>query len=91
MPFKVDLFKENLEEKVDEAARDELRQACVAYTALTTPKQKAHGIHEMMDILDRELDEATRNGLMEACGRQCIGASILDKAHRLQQGVSRTR
>ena len=39
----------------------------------------------MMDILDRELDDATRYEIMEACGRQCIGASILEKARRLQK------
>lgn len=85
MPFKVDTFKENIEGNVDEAAGDELRQACDAYTAMTTPRQKACAIREIMEILDRETSANVRHEIMEACGRQCIGASVLDKARCLQK------
>ncbi len=84
MPFKVDMFKENIEGNVDDAARDELRQACDAYTAKTTPRQKACAIREIMEILDRETSVIVRHEIMEACGRQCIGASVIEKAQRLR-------
>ena len=85
MPFKEKIFQRNVEQKLTGAARSELAQACEVYANLTTPLQKARGIDGMMDVLDREVDEKTRWAIMEACGRQCIGASTLEKARRLKQ------
>lgn len=85
MPFKEKIFQNNVEQKVGTTARSELVMACEAYAAVTTPKQKAGCIHAIMAELDRELDAKTRWAVMEACGRQCIGASTLEKARRLQQ------
>ena len=85
MPFKVQVFQNNIEHRVSDAARNELARACEAYATLTTPQQKAQCVHGMMDVLDREVDEETRWAIMEACGRQCIGASTLEKARRLRQ------
>ena len=85
MSFKSETFQENIEGKIGDGVCEELMCACEAYALLTTPRKKAHSIHGMMDILDRALDDATRFGIMEACGRQCIGASILEKARRLQK------
>jgi predicted hydrocarbon binding protein len=85
LSFKPNTFQENIEGKIGDGACEELICACEAYALLTTPMQKAHSLHGMMDILDRELDDATRYGIMEACGRQCIGASTLEKARRLQK------
>jgi predicted hydrocarbon binding protein len=87
MPFKAQVFLDNVESWVKGAARDELAQDCEAYAALTTPLQKARCIRGMMDVLDREVDEETRRAIMEACGRRCIGAGTLDKARRLQPGA----
>jgi len=84
MPFKVQTFSERVEQKTDDTVKLKLAQACEAFTKLSTSKQKAHGIQELMDILDRELSEATRWEIMEACGRQCIGASVLEKARRFK-------
>ena len=82
MPFKVQLFQENIERWVESAARDELVQACQVYQTLTTPQQKIRSIQGMMQLLDQNVNEATRQRIMETCGRQCIGASTLEKAKR---------
>ena len=84
MPFKPKIFQSNVEQKLTGAARSELVQACEDYAGLTAPLQKARCIDGMMDVLDRGVDEKTRWAIMEACGRQCIGASTLEKARRLQ-------
>ncbi len=83
MPFKVQLFQENVERWVESAARAELVQACQVYQTLTTPQQKMRGIQGMMQLLDQNVNEETRRQIMETCGRQCIGASTLEKARRL--------
>ncbi|MBN1581838.1 MAG: hypothetical protein JXA89_14125 [Anaerolineae bacterium] len=85
MPFKARVFQENVESRVQGAARDELVQGCEAYAALTTPQQKARCIREMMEVLDRNVVAETRRAIMEACGRRCIGAGTLKKACRLGQ------
>jgi hypothetical protein len=85
MPFKADRFLESVEDTVGKDFPVGLRQACDAYKSLTTAKQKAQSIRGTMVILDQTLDETTRYQIMEACGRQCIGASILEHAHRLQK------
>jgi hypothetical protein len=84
MPFKAQTFQENVDQRVAGAARDELAQACQAYTSMTAPQQKIRSIQGMMDVLDTQVDEETRWAIMEACGRRCIGASTLEKARRLQ-------
>lgn len=85
MPFKAKTFQENVECRVQGAARDELVCACEAYGTLDTPQQKARCIRGMMDVLDRAADEETRRAIMEACGRRCISAGTLAKARRLQK------
>lgn len=85
MPFKPEIFQDHVERAVEGTARDELFQACQAYTTLTTPQQKARCIKEMMLVLDQRVDEETRKQIMEACGRRCIGASTLERASRLKQ------
>ena len=85
MPFRVQVFQENVARRAGSALQDELAQACDAYASLTTPQQKARCIRSIMDRLDREMDEETRWAIMEACGRRCIGASTLREARRLQQ------
>ena len=83
MPFKTQIFQENIAGHVTEATRKTLAQACETYNTLTTPQQKAQSIKGMMDVLDQEVDEPTRQTIMQACGRQCIGASTLNKARKL--------
>jgi len=83
MPFKPQVFQENVAGRVPDATAEALAQACVEYGALTTPMQKARCIKTMMDALDQAVDEPTRQAIMQACGRQCIGASTLDKARKL--------
>lgn len=85
MPFKVQVFQENVESRIEGPTRDKLLQACEDYTALTTPLQKTRSICGMMAILDDGSDEEARWAIMEACGRCCISASVLAKARRLQQ------
>jgi hypothetical protein len=85
MAFDVETFRGSVESSLEGTARDELLQACETYSMQTTPQQKARCIHGMMDVLDREVDEETRREIMEAGGRRCIGASTLEKAHRLQK------
>jgi len=85
MPFRVDRFQEAYQGKVGAPLQAEIQQACEAYLAMTTPRQKACAIREIMEILDRETSANVRHEIMEACGRQCIGASVLEKARRLQK------
>ena len=85
MPFKAKIFQKNVEHLQPTSVRDELLRTCSSYIELTTPKQKAHCIFDMMSVLDRSLDESKRREIMESCGRHCIGASILEKARRLWQ------
>lgn len=85
MPFKAQVFRDNVELRVGGVARDELMRACDAYAALTTAQQKARCIRDMMEVLDREVDKETRRAIMQACGRRCIGASTLARARRLGQ------
>ncbi len=83
MPFKVQLFQENVGHWVEGTARDELVQACQVYQTLTTLQQKIRGIQGMMQLLDQNVNEETRRRILETCGRRCIGASTLGKARRL--------
>lgn len=69
--------------QVPDAMAEMLAQACAEYNTLTTPLQRARCIKTMMDALDQVVDEPTRQAIMQACGRQCIGASALDKARKL--------
>jgi predicted ArsR family transcriptional regulator len=85
MPFRAQVFQENVERRLEGSVRDDLARACEAYASLTTPQQRARSIRGMMDVLDREVDSDTRRAIMEACGRRCIGASTLKRARRLQQ------
>ena len=87
MPFNPKIFQSNVELQVEGAAQGELAQACQAFAELTTPRQKAHSIQGMMNVLDRELEEKTRWQLMEECGRHCITAGTLEKARRLQRAA----
>jgi predicted hydrocarbon binding protein len=88
MPFKVQVFQENVERRLEGAVREELVRACEAYASLTTPQEKARCICGMMDALDRGSERETRRAIMLACGRRCIGASTLMRARRLQQEAS---
>ncbi len=83
MPFRPQVFQEAIEERVGEATKEGLAQACDAYPTLTTPLQKARCVKGMMDALDQAVDIPTRQTIMETCGRRCIGTSILDKARQL--------
>ncbi len=83
MPFKAQLFQENVERWVEGAARDQLLQACQVYQTLTTPQSKIRCIQGMMRALDQNVNAETRRQMMETCGRHCIGASTLEKARRL--------
>jgi hypothetical protein len=85
MPFKAQVFQENVQSQVEGSAKDELLRACEMYAELTTPLQKAQCIHDIMVVLDRELDAETRRKIMESCGRQCIGVSSLKKARRFER------
>ncbi len=83
MPFKPHVFQENIAGRVPETTAEILAQACGDYDTLTTPLQRARCIKTMMDALDQAVDGPTRQAIMQACGRQCIGASTLDKARKL--------
>jgi predicted hydrocarbon binding protein len=87
MPFKPQVFRENVEALVGGQVSDQLSRTCEVYALATTPRQKARCIRAIMEVLERELDEETRQAIMVACGRRCIGASTLGKAHRLGQGA----
>ncbi len=88
MPFRPQIFQDNIAGQVPDATAEALAQACAEYAALTTPGQKARCLKTMMDALDQTVDEPTRQAIMQACGRQCIGASILDKARKLARTAS---
>ncbi len=83
MPFRPHVFQENIAGRVPETTAEILAQACGDYDTLTTPLQRARCVKDVMDALDQTVDEPTRQAIMQACGRQCIGASILDKARKL--------
>jgi predicted hydrocarbon binding protein len=83
MPFKPNVFQDNITGRVPVATAEALTQACAEYAALTTPLQRARCLKGMMNALDQAVDEPTRQAIMQACGRQCIGASALDKARTL--------
>ncbi len=85
MPFNVQTFLENVESCTKGKARDGLRRLCKEYGALTTPKQRAGCVKEMMDSLDEAVDTRTRQAVMEACGRQCICHSTLEKGLRIKK------
>jgi len=83
MPFRPQVFQENIAERIPDTTAETLAQACAGYDTLTTPLQKARCLKGMMDALDQAVDAPTRQAIMQACGRQCIGASTLDKAHKI--------
>jgi hypothetical protein len=60
VPFKVHIFQNEVDDWLEGAARIDLALACQAYTALTTPQQRAKSIQRMMDVLDQEVDERVR-------------------------------
>jgi hypothetical protein len=80
MPFKAKIFQQEVDQLVQRETREELFNACDDYMTLTTPTQKAHFLHDLMDVFDQKVDAGTRREIMQACGRQCIGASTLKKA-----------
>jgi len=88
MPFKPQVFQEAIEGRVSETTQEVLGQACNAYDTLTTPLQRARCIKGVIDVLDQAVDTSTRQAIMQACGRQCIGASVLDKARKLARTAS---
>jgi hypothetical protein len=85
MPFSVHNFLENVECRTKGKARENLRRLCAKYVDLTTAKQRASCIKEMMDLLDESLNANAREAVMEACGRQCICKSVIEKALRIQK------
>ena len=88
MPFRVQIFQENVERLVGGTARAELVRICEEYAGLTTPRQKTQSIHTMMTELDMLVMEETRQDIMEMCGRRCIGTSTLQKARQLKQAAT---
>ena len=84
MPFKVQIFLENVDCYTEGQSREKLRQECELYSTLTTPIQKTHCIQRLMEILDRGVEEGERKKIMQACGRRCITASTLARARRLK-------
>jgi len=88
MPFRPQFFQDNIAGRVPETTAETLAQACADYDALTTPLQRARCLKGMMDALDQAVDEPTRQAIMQACGRQCIGASVIDKARKLAKTAS---
>ena len=87
MPFRPQVFQEAIEGRVGEAVQEVLAQACADYAGLTTPLQRARCIKGMMEALDQAVDGPTRQAIMQACGRQCIGASTLNKARKLAKAA----
>ena len=85
MPFKSNVFKKQIELHIEGTIKNELIQKSLDYQSLKTPRQKAHCIKEITEILDQNLDFESRRSIMEECGRQCIGKSILAKARQLQR------
>jgi 23S rRNA maturation mini-RNase III len=77
MPFKARIFQENVQARIEDAARDVLLRACEAYAALTTPQQKAQCIRKMMDVLDREVDEETRRSRSSCSARSSRATSAV--------------
>ncbi len=84
MPFKIEHFQENVERLTDGVAKRTLLRTCDAYRDLTTPRQRAAALREMMELLDQTATADKREELMQSCGRRCIGVSILSKAMALQ-------
>lgn len=85
MPFKPNYFQQKVDLLVPWETRNKMIQLCQSLTQLTTPRQKAQCIKEMMEILDREVDLKARIEIMEECGRYCIGRSTLEKALHLKK------
>ena len=88
MPFRPNVFIDQIPDDVTAAVRAELGHGCDAYLQAKTPIQKARIVHNLMSILDSEVTEETRHEIMEACGGCCIGASTLKKAKELQRQAS---
>jgi hypothetical protein len=88
MPFKAQVFQDNIAGHVPDPTEETLARACADYTTLTTPLQKARCIKGMMGALDQAVDAPTRQAIMQACGRRCIGASTLNKARKLAKAAS---
>ena len=87
MPFRPQVFQDNVVGHVPDATAETLARACADYATLTTPLQRARCIKSMMDALDQAVDEPTRQAIMQVCGRQCISASTLKKARKLAKAA----
>ncbi len=88
MPFRPHVFQENIAGRVPDATAEASARACAGYDSLTTPLQRARCVKGIMDTLDQAVDTPSRQAIMQACGRQCIGASTLDKARKLAKTAS---
>jgi predicted hydrocarbon binding protein len=87
MPFRSQVFQDNVAGHVPDAVAETLAQACADYATLTTPLQRARCIRGMMEALDQAVDEPTRQAIMQACGRQCISTNTLNKARKLSKAA----
>jgi predicted hydrocarbon binding protein len=85
MPFRLATFRRNIGKNLDGPVREAMIEASQDYETLSTPQQKASFIRDLMISIDDKVDEASRWRIMEDCGRNCIGASILEKALALKK------
>ena len=84
MPRWIYLFQNSLKNHVDPQRQAQILEGADDVTDAISPAKKAAWAWQAMSRLEASLDEAGRTEVLEACGRQCIGASVLDKARRLR-------
>jgi|SRR5450759_414170 len=84
MPRWINLFRNSLKKDVDTRLRAQFLEGAEAVTDSASPVKKAAWTLEVMGRMESCLDEPHRVSILEACGRDCIGASILEKARRIR-------
>jgi hypothetical protein len=85
MPFKIERLWDNGNKLLKRKTNKKFLLACDSFRKLTSPQQKAAAVRGIMELLDQNVPTAKRIELMQSCGRNCLGASILNKAIRLQK------
>jgi len=85
MPWSVDRFANHLEPyaKQDEMAK--LTAACGQISPSSSPEKKAVFVKCLVDNLEKQFPRDIWVRVMENCGRDCIGASVIEKAKRIKK------
>ncbi len=87
MPRWIIYYERSLAQKVSQEVKDALLDGSEAITDQTSPAEKAAWAGQAMVRIDGTLSEPLRREILEDCGKQCIGASILEKAARIRRAA----